>query len=694
LFTCQLAIWGTAIVTTLEAVFLLSRSAHRSDLLFAGLYFLSLGFLFGSVAASLNAPSAPGPIGLTAMGVIAPAIPLFWLLFTAVWGRDVQNDPYLRSTRPWLGLAALAAVLLAVVALLEPFAEYVPDPGHFGYFRMGRYSFPLFLYYLTCYLFGLHNLESSLRSSVGSQRRQLRAGIFVLFALTGLAFFAATLGILYHRIDVWVMLLIAVFVPLLYLLVIRRLLQFDPSRHGVVVTRRVTSSSFVILLGGAYFIFVGLLSAVLSKENVRLETVLVLVGALLSLVLILTVLVANRLGRGGFAERAMSAADGRLPVEEFLEEIVLYKGIEELFERTRLFLQSTFDIREAAFIDAGNDSSWRAIRLGRSDHRVINGDAGALAEWIFRYGRPIRYADLTERFEEQRLDTSWLAEEIGFKPGLLAPIISRQKMVGVMVVGADTVEPEKREALEVFLETVSGPLALAIQNSCVTDELIRVQAMESFHKISSFVLHDLKNSVGMLDLLLRNAQSNIDNPQFQQSMLGTIRDAVGRQQKIIARLSDPAAAKTADRAEVDVIELLRTVVDKAQVRKIDHVELRESYRPVKPVRADRRQLASVLENLVTNALEAMAAGGTLSVATDMLDKEGLLTVIVTVGDTGRGMSREFIDNELFQPFSSTKKKGMGIGMYQSLETIRQLGGRIDVESEKGRGSRVTVVLPV
>lgn len=68
--------------------------------------------------------------------------------------------------------------------------------------------------------------------------------------------------------------------------------------------------------------------------------------------------------------------------------------------------------------------------------------------------------------------------------------------------------------------------------------------------------------------------------------------------------------------------------------------------------------------------------------------------MLVVGDTGSGMSEEFIRTRLFRPFSSTKADGMGIGLYESLQYVKQLGGSIEVQSEPGHGSVVTLLLPL
>jgi len=106
---------------------------------------------------------------------------------------------------------------------------------------------------------------------------------------------------------------------------------------------------------------------------------------------------------------------------------------------------------------------------------------------------------------------------------------------------------------------------------------------------------------------------------------------------------------------------------------------------------DAERVERVVENLVLNALEAMGTRpGMLSVAAGR-DDEG--KIFIDVADTGVGMSDEFIRNKLFRPFATTKKQGLGLGLYTCREVIEAHGGRISVESKKGAGTRFRVVLP-
>jgi signal transduction histidine kinase len=105
---------------------------------------------------------------------------------------------------------------------------------------------------------------------------------------------------------------------------------------------------------------------------------------------------------------------------------------------------------------------------------------------------------------------------------------------------------------------------------------------------------------------------------------------------------------------------------------------------------DPEQVQKVLTNLILNANEAVGNGGEIRLATEQRDS----WVILSVNDNGRGMSKEFMEQSLFRPFRTTKRQGMGIGLFQSKMIVEAHQGRIEVESEEGKGSTFKVFLPI
>jgi hypothetical protein len=686
---------AAAAVTSVEAVYLMFTGFKRPDRLSFGLFFAVWSLLCFAFALQMQPSGRSVDAGQVLFALSAPLLPSLWLRLSAVWGRDVQNDKYLSRNRVWMFLSFVVSAGLMFLVYADPVLEYVAGSLDTSHFKLTGYSFLLSLFYLTAFLFGLYNIENCFRTAIGTQKHKLRSGVHVLLLLTGAVFFIATLAILHRRLSAWILLTAALVMPLLALIMILSLNRYDPARLGVVVTRRSAHASTVIGVGGFYFVVIGLLSKMIFSFGLETDLLITIIAALLVFALLLSVLTFSRFYYHRIPSSETVSLAGVADMKGFIEDISIYKGVEEIVKRVHVFLETRYRITDGALIERDDGKRYVVTDFHGHISHVSLPVMEPLFEWLYRYGHPIIYDDLVERVGVGDTDSSSLKTRLGFTPGLVVPLISRQEMVGMLMVGDASRDQDELQSLSRFLEAVAGPLALAIYNSRVTDELIRAREMESFHKISSFVLHDLKNSVGMLDLLLANARKNFDNPEFRESMLSTIGDAVVRQRRIISRLSEPLSEEALHIVEMDVNEIVRQVIDKVQVRKIERIELTEKYAELPHIHADRQKLSSVFENLIVNAIEAMPVKGRLGIETKLVkESNGKRTIVVSVVDTGKGMSREFIETRLFHPFASTKKKGLGIGLYQSYESVRQMGGDIVVVSEEGKGSKFEVILPV
>jgi len=108
------------------------------------------------------------------------------------------------------------------------------------------------------------------------------------------------------------------------------------------------------------------------------------------------------------------------------------------------------------------------------------------------------------------------------------------------------------------------------------------------------------------------------------------------------------------------------------------------------LRLDRDQFRSVITNLLLNACDALGQRGEIRIETSQSDSWAILSVV----DNGCGMSPAFIKASLFRPFQTTKKKGLGIGMFQSKMIVEAHRGKIQVDSEPGAGTTIRVMLPL
>jgi signal transduction histidine kinase len=217
---------------------------------------------------------------------------------------------------------------------------------------------------------------------------------------------------------------------------------------------------------------------------------------------------------------------------------------------------------------------------------------------------------------------------------------------------------------------------------------------ESFVRLSAMLTHDLKNAIEALSLTVGNMERHFDNPQFRADALKGLTGATDKLKALVARLARPVSSLSGEHkrpTKVDLIPILKRVVAMTAAPLPSKHTIVTRLPSSLFALVDAARIEEVIENLVLNALEAMVDnGGTLTIEAG--ETPGGAPAF-SIGDTGRGMSRSFVDNRLFRPFSTTKKTGIGLGLYTCREVIRASGGSIEVESVEGAGTTFRVVLP-
>ena len=237
-----------------------------------------------------------------------------------------------------------------------------------------------------------------------------------------------------------------------------------------------------------------------------------------------------------------------------------------------------------------------------------------------------------------------------------------------------------------LLEIAGSQAASQLAQQDAANALTVARQFESFNRMSTFVVHDLKNLVAQLSLMNANAARHKDNPEFQADMMETIDLSVQKMKLLLQKLS-----RTTNQ-EKPVLLAIEEVVRQAVALKgafEPHPQLRIEARGLR-VLAERERLERVVGHLIQNAIEATPRTGSVTVRV----AQGAAGGIVEIIDTGEGMSEEFIRERLFKPFDSTKSAGMGIGVFESREYINELGGSLEVSSTPGHGTTFRVVLPL
>jgi signal transduction histidine kinase len=222
-----------------------------------------------------------------------------------------------------------------------------------------------------------------------------------------------------------------------------------------------------------------------------------------------------------------------------------------------------------------------------------------------------------------------------------------------------------------------------------------MRQFQSFVRISAMLTHDLKNSITGLSMLVMNMERQFHRAEFREDAISSLKQATEKLGGLVARLSEPVKSLSGEYRRTpqpaDLIPVIRRVMTASAEPSAAFYDIQTDLPDTLYALIDADRIERVVENLVVNALEAMGGrGGRLTVAAGV-ESEGL--VFFSVEDTGPGMTEDFMRTRLFRAFATTKKRGIGLGLYTCREIVESHGGRLEVKSKLGSGTRFRVVLP-
>jgi putative PEP-CTERM system histidine kinase len=266
------------------------------------------------------------------------------------------------------------------------------------------------------------------------------------------------------------------------------------------------------------------------------------------------------------------------------------------------------------------------------------------------------------------------------------PLFVDQRLFGLIAINQPRLRTrlswEDYDILKLISNQAAGFLALQHADNILSES----QRLNTLNRVTAFIIHDVKTISAQLSLMVENAERHKSNPAFIEDMLKTADNAVERMQNLLGHLKSEADEVP---EELDLDQLIRVSLERfdTQVPKPIMCGKVESLR----VRANPAKLSSVIGHTVQNAIDATCETGSVRVTATRRQQ----WAEVLIEDDGEGMDREFVENQLFQPFESTKGlTGMGIGAYQTREYIRSIGGDVEVASQLGGGTQFTLRLPL
>ena len=628
-------------------------------------------------------------------------LPATWLLFSLTYGRGNSREFVDR----WK--IVLLVFLLAVPALgfFGELFDGTAAPVKDGQLiiRLSKEGDALNLFFLIGLVLVLMNLERTFRAAVGTMRWRIKFMILGLGVLFIARIYTSTEMLLFHKVDPAWQTLDGGALLVACLLIFRSLRREGHFEIDVYPSHSVLQNSLTVLLAGIYLVIIGLLAKAVTWHNANhpgetatfpLTAFLVLAALVALTILLLSDRVKLHISRFVSRHFQRPMFDYRTVWRKFTEATAScvsqgelcqasVKSVTDIFQTLSvtiwlvddkkeklLFAASTF-LSEARANDLAPQKAELADALGhlQKNHEPLDIDARTEA-WakILRECHPEEFHKGGHR--------------------VCVPMVVGNEILGVMILG-DRVggAPFTWQDFD-LLKCISDQIAAGLLNTRLSQKLVQAKELEAFQTMSAFFVHDMKNTANTLNLMLQNLPVHFDNPEFRADALRGVGKTVERINRLIGRLGSIRSELQIKPVEADLNSVIAKVLEGWE--EIAGLNLKKDFAALPQFQFDPDQVLKVATNLIFNAREAVAQNGSVQIST--AQKNGF--VILTVADTGCGMSREFLERQLFRAFQTTKKNGLGIGMFQSKMIVEAHQGRMEVESEAGKGTTFRVILPL
>ncbi len=604
----------------------------------------------------------------------------FWFLLTLL---QLRQEGRSEAGLGWLRPVAVLSVLLGVAGQVIAALGWLDPQVARKFVLFGQLSLPVV---------GMVLLEQLFRNVDGRlalEHQAIEPGFAGLFAFD---LYLYSQAVLFNVIDPDAFsmrgVVHALAVPLLLL---------STSRHKewlskIQISRKAAFHSATLMIAGAYLVFVsgvGYYVRFFGGDWGRaLQLGLVFLALVVLMLLALSASMRARLrvflGKHFFRYRY----DYREEWLRFTQTLSAQNSPQEMGQQVVRGLADMLDSPGGAlWLKTRADVMFRqSARWNMASSTQPEPEASSLAEFLRGNGWVVNleeFRSFPRRYGELVLPT-WLQELP--QAWLVVPLHVGDELIGFVVLASARAPMDVNWEVNDLLKTAGGQAASFLALMQATEALLEVRKFDAFNRMSAFVVHDLKNVVTQLSLMMKNAERLKDNPEFREDMLITVDSAVERMRQLMLQLREGATPPgTAFGVDLEKIahRLVGVASHRGRALELDVVH------PV-VTRGHEERLERVIGHMVQNAFDATQSPGRVWLKLDRISGQAL----IEVGDTGQGMSEEFVRERLFKPFQTTKQAGMGIGAYESFQYVQELGGKITVNSQLGKGTIIAVLLPL
>jgi putative PEP-CTERM system histidine kinase len=627
-------------------------------------------------------------------------LPGTWVFCSLSYGRG----NYREFLRRWQFVLLAMFIIPPVVAFLGndnliATINQRTDNGHW-IIGLGFSGVLVMFLFLVASVLVLMNLERTYRASVGTIRWRIKFMVMGLGILFAVRCYTCSQALLSHSIDLGLQAVSTGALFVSSLLLLRSLFRSGHFDMDVYPSHTVLQNSFTVLLAGIYLLGIGVIAKIVAAFKLSEdEAFTVRAFIILSALVVLTVFLLS--------DRARFYT-GRFVSRHFQRPIYDYRTVWRKFTEATASCVSQKDLCQAAVKSVSDIFQSLSVTVWIVDERheqlqfasstiLSEQKASALTPSKEKLAEVVNGLMIHPEPVDIDVEKAPWAETLRkchpeeFRKGgnrVCVPMVVGPEIVGLMILG-DRVgaTPFSWQDFD-LLKCLGDQVAAGLLNARLSQKLLQAKELEAFQTMSAFFVHDLKNTANTLNLMLQNLPIHFDDPAFRADALRGVGKTVAHINRLIGRLSSIRHELQIKPVPADINDL----VAKALVgwEDVAGIKLNKQLNPLPKVLFDPDQMFKVATNLIFNAREAVAREGQVNIETTTVNGWAVLAVT----DNGCGMSPEFMARTLFRAFQTTKKSGLGIGMFQSKMIVEAHKGRIEVESELGKGTTFRVYLPL
>jgi len=335
-------------------------------------------------------------------------------------------------------------------------------------------------------------------------------------------------------------------------------------------------------------------------------------------------------------------------------------------------------------------------------------DTSPVIKWLHEKQMILVRDELEAEYSESDSDKQQQMEEIIQELGRLefaiwVPIMSKDELIAVMCLGYKLSEDMYTDEDIELLYTLANQLAVALENSIMystiskqyeelkvtKDKLIQADKLAALGNMAAGMAHEIKNPLSSMKVFSQLLHERYEDPEFRAKFEEIIPKEINRVDRIVEGLLSFARSPEPQLSYVNIEEVINSVLDDLKTTiESGNITIEKQFTPSPRINADKEQLFKAFSNIILNAIQSISGSGTVKVSVIPISESIQIKII----DSGQGISPENL-KRIFDPFFTTKHYGTGLGLAITHSIIEAHKGTIEIESQLGVGTTVTVTLP-